>query len=126
MINPQAVVSDKKALMQEVATLEQRKEKLEATLLQERQRASDGLVAFEALERRLSADQKSSHSFEQQRLEELQKIQDLSTSRVSELQHLKEQLVSAHEQTTLERRAREGKEAELQELLRERDPWLEG
>eukprot|EP00438_Fugacium_kawagutii_P027526 Skav207792 [mRNA] locus=scaffold710:60656:65843:- [translate_table: standard] len=88
-----ALVSDKKALVQEVATLKQCKEKLEATLLQERQRASDGLVALEALERRLS-DEKSSHRFEQERLEGLQKMSaDLSTSRASELQHLKEQLV---------------------------------
>jgi len=54
------LVSERRTFLQEVATLKQCKEKLEATLLQERQRAADGLAAFEAAERRMSVEQMSS------------------------------------------------------------------
>eukprot|EP00435_Cladocopium_sp_Y103_P075047 s171_g53.t1 len=93
----QVLVSERRAFLQEVATLKQCKEKLEATLLQERQRAADGLAALEAAERRMSAEQMSSHKIEQERAEEFRMLQELSSSQAVELQQLGKQLTSAQQ-----------------------------
>lgn len=117
----QVLVSERRTFLQEVATLKQCKEKLEATLLQERQRAADGLAAFEAAERRMSVEQMSSLKIEQERAAELRMLQELSSSQAVELQQLGKQLTSSQQQLKAEMEEKEAKEAEVQQLLKERD-----
>ena len=121
----QVLVSERRTFLQEVATLKQCKEKLEATLLQERQRAADGLAAFEAAERRMSVEQMSSLKIEQERAAELRMLQELSSSQAVELQQLGKQLTSSQQQLKAEMEEKEAKEAEVQQLLKERDPRSE-
>ena len=102
--------------------MKQCKEKLEATLLQERQRAADGLAALQAAERKMSVEQMSSNKIEQEKAEEFRMLKELSSSQAVELQQLGKKLTSAQQQLKAEMEAKEAKEAEVQELLKERDP----
>lgn len=65
------LVGDRKALLQEVATLKKCKETLEATLLHERQCSADAVAALQAFEQRMSVEQQNSHQMEQERVAQL-------------------------------------------------------
>ena len=92
------LASERRKCLQEVATLKQCKEKLEATLLQERQRAADGLAALQAAERKMSVEQMSSNKIEQEKAEEFRMLKELSSSQAVELQQLGKKLTSAQQQ----------------------------